>query len=278
MAIKSKELSKFYIEQIILDGFNNPGNWTEPQFQSICKHDKLIGFYFSVKIEAKFNSPIKILNLYLIKPLYYKNNGITLEELDAAWAEFLTKMVDTKNCNKAILFKNPPIEQWLDTKENWCKKQAAKIAEQFNWSFDDALSEVYYTIMKCYNKGHVYMGNLGYIQTAIYNNVRMYIRFNKNRLNQQSGRCVSLEQLITENDDGETITLADCIGIEDKDFIKIEFADFEKDCKALLSKSFSEREIEQILTQKAGFLPIPVYRRLVKWRKQHSPAELLRGE
>lgn len=274
MAIKSKELSKFYIEQIILEDNNNPGNWTEPQFQSICRHDKLIGFLFSVKNGVKFGEPIKVLNLYLIKPLYYKKEDISLDCLKVAWLEFIAKMATEKQYTKMIVFKNPPIEQWMDTKENWCKKQAAKVAEQFNWSFDEALSEVYYTIMKCYSKEHVYMGNLGYIQTSIYNNVRMCIRFNKNRLNQASGRCTSLDQTIMESDDGEEITLADCIGEDDSHYIKVEYEDFERDCKALLSKSFSPREIDQILTQKAGYLPMNLYRRLVSWRKQHSPAEL----
>ena len=276
MAIKIKELSKFYIEQIILEDNNNPGNWTEPQFQNICRHDKLIGFLFSVKNGVKFGEPIKVLNLYLIKPLYYKKEDISLDCLKIAWLEFVAKMATEKQHGKMIVFKNPPIEQWMDTKENWCKKLAAKVSEQFSWSFDEALSEVYYTVMKCYSKGHVYMGNLGYIQTSVYNNVRMCIRFNKNRLNQQSGKCASLDQTITEIDDSETITLADCIGEDDKSFAEFEFDEFKKDCEDLMSRDFSKREIEQILTQKAGYLPLNLYRRLVNWRYKHSPAELER--
>lgn len=281
MAIKSKELSKFYIEQIILDNDNNPGSWIEADFsealfQSICKHDKLIGFLFSTKQSVKFSVPTRVLNLYLIKPSYYDGEGITLKELSDAWYEFMDKMFHETHHSKMIVFKNPPIEQWIDTKENWCKKLAAKVAEQFNWSFDEALSEVYYTVMKCYSKGHVYMGNLGYIQTAVYNNVRMCLRFNRNRLNQDSGRCESLDQVITESDDGEQITLADCIGIEDEAFKKIEYEQFEKDVKDKLSETFSTREIDQILKQKAGYLPMNLYRRLINWRKQHSPEEFVR--
>lgn len=274
MAIKSKELNKFYIEQIILGYNNTPDNWTEPQFQNICKHDKLIGFLFSVKKGVKFGEQIPILNLYLINSAYCNSEIITLKELQNQWLIFCDKMLNESLISKMIVFRNPPIKYWIDTKENWCKKLAAKIAEQFGWSFDEALSEVYYTVMKCYNKGHVYMGNLGYIQTSVYNNVRMCIRFNKNRLNQQSRKCTSLDQTIAESEDGEAITLADCIGEDDKLFAELEFNEFKKDCENLMSKNFSKREIEQILTQKACYLPLNLYRRLINWRYRHSPVEL----
>lgn len=281
MAIKSKEPSKYYIEQIILTNEYNPGTWIEDKnnipealFQSICKHDKLIGFLFSVKESVKFGVPTRVLNLYLIKPNYYDGPTVSLQELYDAWVDFSSRVIHETHHSKMIVFKNPPIEQWIDTKENWCKKLATKIAEQFNWTFAEALSEVYYTVMKCYNKGHVYMGNLGYLQTAAYNNVRMTIRYNKNRLNQDSGRCESLEQVIGESDDGEAITLLDCLGVEDEQFKNLDREQFEKQCKDLLLKSFSEREIDQILKQKAGYLPMNLYRRLNTWRKQHSPSEL----
>lgn len=274
MAIKSRELSKFYIEQIILTNEDNPGTWVESQFQSICRHDKLIGFLFSVKEKVKFGVSTRVLNMYLIKPNYYDKEPIRLQELQKAWNEFLDKLFNETHHSKMIVFKNPPIEQWVDTKENWCKKLASKIAEQFEWPFDQALSEVYYTVMKCYNKGHVYMGNLGYIQTSVYNNVRMTLRYNKNRVNQDSGKCDSLDQTVTESDDGETITLGECLGFDDENFKSMEHQAFEKECKNLLSQSFSEREIDQILKQRAGYLPMNLYRRLTTFRKQHSPNEL----
>lgn len=274
MAIKSQELSKFYIEQIILTNEDNPENWTEPQFQSICRHDKLIGFLFSVKEKVKFGVPTRVLNMYLIKPNYYDKEPISLQELSQAWNEFEHKLFHETNHSKMAVFKNPPIEQWIDTKENWCKKLAAKITEQFEWPFDEALSEVYYTVMKCYTKGHVYMGNLGYIQTSVYNNVRMVLRFNRNRLNQDSGRCDSFEETIGESDDGEAVTLGDCLGYDDDQFQEMDHQAFEKECRDLLSQTFSEREIDQILKQKAGYLPQNTYRKLTTFRKQHSPSEL----
>lgn len=275
MPIKSKELSKYYIEQIILTNEWNPSTWGMV-FDSICRHDKLIGFLFSIKESVKFGLPTKVLNLYLIKPIYYDGPTISLEELSQAWTEFSNKVMHETHHSKMIVFKNPPIEQWIDTKENWCKKLASKIAEQFNWTFDEALSEVYYTVMKCYKKEHVYIGNLGYIQTSVYNNVRMSIRFNKNRLNQDSKRCESLDQTIAESDNGEVVTIGDCIGVDDQAYKDMDVKVFEQECKDLLKKSFSEREIEQILEQKAGYLPMNVYRRLTRWRKQHSPTELTR--
>ena len=280
MAIKSKEPNKFYIEQIILSEDNNPEVWSKAEFkdalfQSICKHDKLIGFLFSVRQDVKFGL-VKILNMYLIKPNYYDKPEITLDELVIAYNLFLEKVKTETHHNKMVVFKNPPIKQWIDTKENWCKKQATKVAAQFGWDFDEALSEVYYTIMKCYAKEHVYMGNLGYIQTAIFNNVRMCIRYNKNRLNGMSANVESLDQIMFESDEGESISLSDILGYEDENFKRLEYEAFKKEVIDALANSFSPREIDQILKQKAGYLPMNLYKRLTLWRKKHSREEFIR--
>lgn len=279
MTIKSKEPNKYYIEQIILTNENNPGTWSEcdipeAMFQSICRHDKLIGFLFSVKESVKFGMPTQVLNLYLIRPNYYTEEPISLKELNEAWKLFSDKVAQENHHSNMIVFKNPPIQNWMDTKENWCKKLAKKVADKFNWTFSEALSEVYYTVTKCYNKGHVYMGNLGYIQTSVYNNVKMTLRFNKNRINQDSKRCNSLDQVICESEDGEHLTLGDCIGNEDESIEQLNYEALEKECMELLSEYFSEREIDQILKQKAGYLPMGLYRRLISFRQKHSPEDL----
>ena len=49
---------------------------------------------------------------------------------------------------------------------------------------------------------------------------------------------------------------------------------FYKTAKELLSKTFSEREIDQILNYKTIYLPASLYKRLCDWRKKHSVEEL----
>lgn len=279
MAIKSQEVNKYYIEQILLNEDNNPEKWSEKFYkENICHNDKCIGYLFNLKESTKLASSIKVLNLYLIKPEYYLDDGVTLEEVIEKLREFNTNCESQKVYNRKMnVFKNPPIKQWLDTKENWCKKLANRIMQQFNWTFDDALSEVYFTVVKCYAKGHVYMGNLGYIQTAAFNEVKMAFRVNKNRLNLEFGNCESLDQILHEGgEDYENIILGDVIKADkDEELREFEFKEFEQDCKNLLLKSFSQREIDQIINQRAGYLPIQLYRRLSKWRAQHSRKELI---
>lgn len=277
MAIKSQEVSKYYIKQLLLNEDFNPETWTEEEYNNIiCHNDKCIGYLFSTKEGVKFADASKVLNIYLIKPKYFTNDGITKDELSRQWRDFLIRCDTETHHSKRNIFKNPPIEQWIDTKENWCKKLASKVSTQFGWTFDEALSEVYLTVMKCYSKGHVYMGNLGYIQTSVYNDVRMAIRFNKNRLNQDSGLVDSLDQTVIESDNDDSISLIECVGQEDEALKEVEYADFEKEVKDVLGKAFSPREIDQILSQRAGYLPMNLYRRLIKWRNQHNPSEFMK--
>ena len=45
--------------------------------------------------------------------------------------------------------------------------------------------------------------------------------------------------------------------------------------KELLSKTFSPREIDQILTQpQVKYLPLGLYRKLMRWRNAHNVGEL----
>lgn len=277
MSIKSKEISKYYIKQLILSDDNNPDNWNESDFNIICEYDNCIGYLFSVKEGVKFAPPARILNLYLIKQEYFPNKLVTIEEIKEKYDLFVYKCNTEIHHSRLNVFRNPPIEQWIDTKENWCKKLAGKISKQFKWTFEEALSEVYLTIMKCYYKPHVYMGNLGYIQKSVYNNVLLQLRYNRIRVNQDSKLCLSLDAEY-ENDDGDTVTLKELLGKDEEGYKEIEYQDFEKDVKELLLNSFSEREIEQIFNVRAGYLPMNLYRRLIKWRGKHKPSELYKEE
>ena len=169
-----------------------------------------------------------------------------------------------------ILFLNPPIQQWLDSKDNWCKKTASQMAKQYQYSYEEALSEVYYTIMCCYAKGTVYMGNLGYIKTAINNSFLMNIRMNKNRVNQDSGLAVSLNTPINTESDDEEITLMDLIENDENISDKLEYEELKDKLTKLLNKHFSNREIDQLFNNKPVFLPLGLYRRLLAFRNTHK--------
>lgn len=120
------------------------------------------------------------------------------------------------------------------------------------------------------------MGNLGYIQTAAYNNIRMRYRTESKTLNQDYNVCESLDQTISShNEDNETVRLIDAISAEkDSELAEFEYTELEADCKKLLSDTFSPRDIDQIIKNGAGYLPMNIYRKLLKWRKQHSRVEL----
>ena len=281
MPIKSQEISKYYIEQIILTDDNNPEIWNEQYYkETICHGDKCIGYLFNLKEATNIVSKLKVLNLYLIKPEYYLEDSIENDELKEKLKLFEANCAEgEKYTNKMNVFRNPPLKNWMDTKENWCKKLAHKLTQQFNLTFDDALSEVYYTVVKCYSKSFVYMGNLGYIQTAAYNNIRMHYRTEVKKLNQDYNGCESLDQKIsTSNNDNEEVKLIDAIPAE-KDFElkEFEYNELEQDCKDLLSDTFSPRDIDQIIKNGAGYLPMNIYRKLLRWRKQHNEKELYLG-
>lgn len=281
MPIKSQEISKYYIEQIILTDDNNPDLWDEQYYkETICNNDKCIGYLFNLKEASNLVSKVKVLNLYLIKPEYYLESSIENDELREKLKLFEANCAESdKYTHKMNVFRNPPLKNWMDTKENWCKKLAHKMSQQFNLTFDDALSEVYYTVVKCYSKSFVYMGNLGYIQTAAYNNIRMRYRTESKTLNQDYNVCDSLDQTISsQNEDNEKFRLIDAIPAEkDNELIEFEYNELEADCKKLLSDTFSLRDIDQIIKNGAGYLPMNIYRKLLKWRKQHSRVELFSG-
>lgn len=276
--IKSREANKFFIKQFVIsEEDENPETWSKEFYEGLTKDNAIIGYLYKVTKPTALIAAGKVLNLYLIKREYYDEAEVSRQELVDAWFTFLVKC-ETSKGHDINVFKNPPAKQWLETKENWCKKLASKIAEQYHWSYDDALSEVYYIVLKCYNKGRVYMGNLGYIQTACTNSVLMSLRYNRNRLNGMNPKVQSFEVPVGEDKDGAVITLGETLGVEDPFYAEHDAAEFREELMQVLRKSFSDREIEQIINQpQKGYLPMQLYRRLLKWRKEHSVKEFLEG-
>lgn len=271
--LKTKYLNKFYIKQLILNE-NHMFQEEVKKISEISEKDAIIGYIF-YRQNNKFGSSNYILNLYLINRSQYSGEEVTTNELLKAWDIFLIVLSTESNKRKQIVFKNPPIKEWLDTKDNWCKKMANKMANQFKMSYEEMLSNVYMSIMKAYNKKFIYMGNLDYLSLCILNDMKMNLRYNRNRINQDSDRAISLDTIVVESD-GHKLTIADIIPAEpDMSEDSIEYKDFKRHVINILSKDFSDREIDMILNcNKALFLPRGLYNRLLHWRHNHSVKEL----
>ena len=263
--------TKFYIKQFIINNYSFQ-EWVTANKDSILKDNKIIGYAFNAKKGINFGPKSLILNLYLINRNNYHGKEVSLVALEKAWELFLIKST-TENEDYLYIFRNPPIENWLDTKNNWCKKIASEISRMFDWSFNEALSETYIAIMKCYHRGNVYLGNLNYIRKSIYNSVLQSIKDNK--LNFKNGTIISLDTPVTAEGEDNEVLLSDVIAAEED--VSEESLDYQlllQSARELLSKSFSSREIDQIINYKTIYLPPALYSRLRNWRLSHSPEEL----
>lgn len=264
-----RNINKYYIEEFALSNTNNPLTWTEESLLNALKGAKIIGYIFIVKEASSYK-----LNLYLIRSGAY--DSIPLSELQIAWSQFIDNLIHEKSKNKRMVFKNPPLDEWIKTKDNWCKQEANKIMKKFHWEFNEALSQVYWVIVRLYQKKTVYMGNLGYLQTAIMNSILTHHRFMRNKLVLGHENVVSGDQRIdlSTNDDG-FVTVFDTIGIEDSYFAEQDYLDFEQEVRELMRDKFSDRELDQIFTQRSGYLPMNLYKRLLKWRAKHNIKEFI---
>lgn len=266
MAIKTKHLDKFFIEQFVINDDNFNKFKDDNMLKNLLYDNAIVGFIFTNK-NMKFSS-VTVLNLYLIKRDYYDGYEVTLDALSVNWELFFQD-------KKEIVFENPPIKLWLDTKDNWCKKLANRFAKQFDKTYSEMLSEVYYTIMRLYKKGTVYMGNLGYIERSVYNSILCRLRLNRKRVNQDSGLAVSLDAIISDDNDDESLTLEDMIAYDDSyDEDNITYNETKENCLKLLRESFSDREINIILTTNATVMPRTIYERLRYWRSKHNVEDI----
>lgn len=273
MAIKSKHINKYYIKQyVITSGFQE---WLLTNYDQITENDKIIGYLFAER-ESAFKSTADILNLYLIKKEYYAGDGVSEEELTKSWELFLSTVNTELDMTRRKVFKNPPIENWLDTKDNWCKKLANSLSNSYNIPYHEMLSDVYFGIMLCYTRGNIYMGSLNYIRRCVNNIVLMKLRALKHRVNQDSGLAVSMNTIIGKDNTEEDILLSDTIADKsDKSEESAEYNSVLNHCRKLLSDSFTDREIDQIISQRISYLPQNIQVKLLYWRKKHDISEVL---
>ena len=250
-------LNKYYIKQFNITN-SSFQEFIKTYFEDITKVDYIVGYLFIVE------NGKDILNIYLFKKrsVNFAFTPISLATFKNDWELFFV--------TKKLLFKNPPIEMWLDTKNNWCKKLANHISKKFGITYDEALSEVYNGIMICYNNVTVYMGNLNYIKHTIINNLLKDIRYEKKRLTLNNPMVISLDQSFELDSEDDAIKLNEIIAApEDCSEESSSYRETLKQCKKLLSGKFTEREIDMILTIDQSLLPRPLYKRLWNWRNEY---------
>ena len=269
-----RTIHKYFIESLIINSENDPMQWTSDDWERVTKGHSVIGYLFCTKA-VKFGIYGKTLNLYLINKKHHCNSEVNSKDIYFAASEFYNlcmKYPDEKDYTKRMVFKNPPIEEWLATKDNWISKTTKELSESWEMSYDEVLSIVYSTIVEFFHKGTIYMGNLNYIYKGIVNNLRLKERYDKNRL--YGDNVISGESARYIDKDGNIESWFDTIGEDDPAHIERDYRDLVDDIKRAMRKDFSEREVEQIFTvSNVGYLPRNLYIRLLKWRSKHNVKE-----
>jgi|LGOV01.1.fsa_nt_gb hypothetical protein len=266
--IHSRKPEQFHIVQEILTTTNSPTTWTDISLSKKLKGEVVIGYLFK-SIKSQFDTWTRVLNLYTISEEYLTNKRkviplCTIQNTFLQWLESLAEDEHSK------MFRNPPVKEWMDTKDNWIKKLSHKLSLKYKKPFEDCRSSVYYTIMKCYSKGHVYMGNLSYVSKAAENDIKLDYRFMTNRLTINHPAVVSFEQHTGGNKDGtDELKIIDLVGTVDPYHKESDFEELKADIIKDLRHVFSPREIDQIINAR-GYISMTIYRKLLKWQKAHK--------
>lgn len=269
-------MDKLRIITIILTQDNNPLKWTNDDLMTITKHAVVVGYILKNKSKTS-NEPNPVLNLYVISGanLSDPTKIIDLHSLQSIFLQWIESLAEDP---KSYMFRNPPLEEWLNTKENWVKKTTYKLSQSYNRPYDECMSTLYMVILKAYNKATVYLGNLHYIVVAVNNELKLEHRFMLNRLHGGHPEAIHLDAVPSDFNAG----LQDSISSLHEIIGGPTFADFEEDRNHAiweeilddLKKEFSPREIDQIVNT-PGFLPNTLYRKLIKWRKTHKREDYL---
>lgn len=261
---------QYKLVKFVLTAEDNPYLWTNEKLKEMLQDKVMIGYMFRSKGEQH------TVSIYTIEAKYLKTKDrlVTIDNLKSAYLQWLESLIENE---KSIVFRNPPIQEWLDTKDEWCRKTARKLSLKYNKTFDDALSAVYFVVMKCYNDGRVYMGNLFYIEQCAHNKIKKNIVYMRNRLTGEHPLVISLDATPSEYNESlgdSTLTFHEIISEEDIGDNTEELRQIIDNAIEGLKQEFSPREIDQILNNR-GYLPMPLYRRLLKWRKTHKMEDYL---
>lgn len=267
-------MSKMFIKTVSLTLEDNPVTWDETTYHSIIGDNTVVGYLLYTK-GANMN-----INLYLLLPnsvceLSLSLIQLTQIELRTAFLQWLETLTIIPH---SFQFRNPPLDLWLETRSNWINAMCVKVHQKYGTDINDALSSAYMTILKLYSKGNVYIGNLHYLEIAIYTTIKKEYHYMRNRLTGKHPDAIHLDaapgdfNLSLENDVSsfhEIITAPSWETEEEQRYNEI-WENMKEDMKA----DFSEREIEQICKGSA-FMTMPLYRRLLQWRKTHKMEDYL---
>ena len=274
------ETNKLFIKTIDITIDDNPSTWTEASFAKYIKSDELaiVGYLFKNKTQnKKDNLDLSLsVNLYLINKKRAESEYIiTLNQLNNVFLQWIESLMEN---NKSFMFKNPPLDLWLETKDNWMKKLANKLSTTYNRPYDECYSSMCFVITELYAKKTVYMGSLYYISVSVHNQMKREYRYMLNRLHGGHPDAVHLDARFDDfgvDSEDNIVSLHEVvIGVED-DLHKNEKLNDNLDRLIEdLKLDFSEREIDQIINQ-SKFLPMSLYRRLLKWRKTHKMEDYL---
>ena len=270
---RARSLNKYYIKQYVINDISCQ-EWMTANWDELSKDNKIIGYMFTKQAINAFTEG-HILNLYLLNRQHNSPTEISKEKFTSDWELFL---LSCKTSNKVYVYVNPPVENWLDTKGNWCRKVASELSNSFKVTYEDALSTVYYNVMLCYNAKDIYMGNLNYIKQHIINYMLNDLKRKRCRVNQDSGLAISMNTPIGCDNDGKEITIEDTLYEEEyEDEESLGYQSTLECCKRVMSDRFSPREIDSIIQFNGSqtFLPRETYAKLIRWRAEHTPEEVL---
>lgn len=238
--------------------------WSEIDLFNIVGKDNIIVGYILKPKSTRFS-----LTLYIT---YYKyvsdvDRVVTLSDLKIIYKQWQESLTMDPN---SFMFRNPPLDLWLETKLNWVKKISYQLSESYNKPMDECMSTLYMTILNCYNKSNIYLGNLHYIIIAAHNAMKLEHRYMLNRLYGNHPLAIHLDAVPSDFNaslDDSVASMHELIdGLTDA------FYEEERDKAAVeellldLQEEFTTREIDQIINT-PSFLPKSLYRRLLKWRK-----------
>ncbi len=268
-------MAKMFIKTISVSLDDNPVNWTTERFNTVVDGNIVVGYLLSNKHKDEMS-----LNLYLLPPnsLYegtLESIQLTHTDLKNAFLQWLEVLITTPN---SYQFRNPPLDLWLNIRLNWINALCVKIHQKYGTDVSEALSTAYMTILKLHKKGNVYLGNLHYLEIAIYTAIKKEHYYMRNRLTGAHPDAIHLDASpgeFNQSIDNDVTSFHEIItapGWETEE--EQRYAEIWLKMKADLAKEFTEREIEQIC--KGGiYLSSSLYRKLLSWRKTHNVEDYL---
>lgn len=267
-------MAKMFIKTVALSLENNPISWGDNDYLDIIERNIVVGYLLSIK-----ESTMSI-NLYLL-PVnsFYEGDltaiELTLNDLKNAFLQWLDLLITAPN---SFQFRNPPLDLWLETRLNWINALCVKVHQKFGTDVSEALSTAYMTILRLYNKNNVYIGNLHYLEIAIFTSIKKEYAYMRNRLTGGHPNAIHLDATpgeFTQSLDNDVTSFHEIITAPAWDTEEEQrYAEIWEKMKADMKKDFSEREIEQICKGNA-YMSMPLYRRLLEWRKKHNLEDYL---